>query len=269
MTDHLLPDGQADGLVDGTLHDAPLHFRGAADVLAAARQPATAAELAGMSAVVQRFAAAAADPVNSHTRSRSMRGTRITRRAAVAVVATLLTAGTAAAAAGGVLPSPFEGTSDAVVDSSSTEASTTAAATTVESATTEASTTADPGAVQAPIVDGSSTTDDQVGPDATGPAAFGLCTAWTHGAPKHTDNPAFGALQRAADAAGQSIDDYCATVLDATHSSQETTEPTDESTEPTDAQEPADDQASSHHQGSSHDHGGRGNSSHGKGNGHP
>jgi hypothetical protein len=63
------------------------------------------------------------------------------------------------------------------------------------------------------VVEETTTTADTRGPDATGPAAFGLCTAWGRGAAKNTNNPAFGALLRAAEAAGTDIDGYCAEVL--------------------------------------------------------
>ena len=52
-----------------------------------------------------------------------------------------------------------------------------------------------------PDTTGDTTTSEVQGPDATGPAAYGLCTAWTNGAPKNTDTPAFSALVAAAEAA--------------------------------------------------------------------
>jgi hypothetical protein len=52
------------------------------------------------------------------------------------------------------------------------------------------------------------------GPDATGAAKYGLCTAWaatpTPSAHSHKrDSVAFTNLQKAAAAAGKSVDDYC------------------------------------------------------------
>ena len=44
----------------------------------------------------------------------------------------------------------------------------------------------------------------------------GKCTAWTSGASKSATNPAFAELQVSADAAGLTIDEYCATVLGTT-----------------------------------------------------
>lgn len=70
-----------------------------------------------------------------------------------------------------------------------------------ETTTTESSTSSAPNS------------SEPKGPDATGPAAFGLCAAWTHGAPKNVDNPAFGALKTAATDAGMTIDAYCQVVL--------------------------------------------------------
>jgi hypothetical protein len=49
------------------------------------------------------------------------------------------------------------------------------------------------------------------GPDATGPAAFGLCTAFTAGGPS-SDSVAYTALLNASSSAG-SITDYCAPIL--------------------------------------------------------
>ena len=49
------------------------------------------------------------------------------------------------------------------------------------------------------------------GPDATGPAAFGLCTAYTAGGLK-SGSIAYGALLNASTSAG-SIADYCAPIL--------------------------------------------------------
>ena len=115
MTDPILPDDLANGLVDGTadVSSLPMELRGVAGLFAAAHQPATGAELAGMAAAMEQFTAAIsgatllAATAASTPGVISMFGTRVTKRAAMIVGATLLVAGTAAAAAGGVIPTPF------------------------------------------------------------------------------------------------------------------------------------------------------------------
>lgn len=115
MTDPILPDDLANGLVDGTadVSSLPMELRGVAGLFAAAHQPATGAELAGMAAAMEQFTAAIsgatllAATAASTPGVISMFGTRLTKRAAMIVGATLLVAGTAAAAAGGVIPTPF------------------------------------------------------------------------------------------------------------------------------------------------------------------
>ena len=115
MTDPILPDDLANGLVDGTadVSSLPTELRGVAGLFAAAHQPATGAELAGMAAAMEQFTAAIsgatllAATAASTPGVISMFGTRLTKRAAMIVGATLLVAGTAAAAAGGVIPTPF------------------------------------------------------------------------------------------------------------------------------------------------------------------
>jgi hypothetical protein len=52
-----------------------------------------------------------------------------------------------------------------------------------------------------------------VGPDATGPAHRGLCTAWFAAGPKNPQAVAFRNLLRAADAAGQDVEEFCADVV--------------------------------------------------------
>jgi hypothetical protein len=53
-----------------------------------------------------------------------------------------------------------------------------------------------------------------VGPDVTGPAQFGLCTAWSaSGKPKNPGAIAFKNLSDAATAAGQTVEEFCAPVI--------------------------------------------------------
>ena len=183
-----------------------------------------------------------------------MTSTRITRRALSIVAITLLAAGTAAAAAGGALPM-FEGASDEVVVDS-TEG------TVVEdgSGTTEGD-------------DG--VTDSTVDPENHNGSVdhFGKCMAWTHGSAKDATNPSRVELQVAADAAGLSIDDYCATVLaagagdDATSDDESADDESSDSAD-TESEDKSDDEQGD---GSGQDNGGNsghdnGNSGHGNGN---
>ena len=120
MTDRLFPF-LADGLVDGGLAAdvAPADLRAAVDLLRAAGQPGSRAELAKTSARVQQFCEEVKASATTSTgqiyefsktsaddslRSNPMFSTRITRKAMSIFAITLLAAGTAAAAAGGALP---------------------------------------------------------------------------------------------------------------------------------------------------------------------
>lgn len=134
----------------------------------------------------------------------------------VAIAALSLVAiggGTAAFAAGGVLP---------VVASSQTDDPTTAAPTSDE--------TSDP--TDAPT----GTPSPTHGPDATGPAAFGLCTAFTAGG-LAASSVAYANLLSASEAAG-GVEAYCAPILaahsDAAHGHVPSPSPSVESGAPTD-----------------------------------
>lgn len=74
-------------------------------------------------------------------------------------------------------------------------------------ATPSATPTADPTATADP----SPSASNAQGPDATGPAAFGLCTAFTAGG-LNDSSVAYAALLSASSSAG-SIADYCAPIL--------------------------------------------------------
>lgn len=201
MTDPIIPDRVADELLAGEAdpHTTAVQLRGVAGLTAAARQAPSEGELAGMSAAVAAFQGVVTPPVSApgtSTRSVSyMFNTRIPKRAAVITAITVLAAGTAAAAAAGAVPS--FGSSAHPEDVS---------VTTVEG---ETSTTADPGTTTTTdgstttTTDGSTTTTDgaTTTTDVTDDSVllypgrdFGLCTAWTHGAPKKVTNPAFSYL---------------------------------------------------------------------------
>ena len=87
------------------------------------------------------------------------------------------------------------------------------------------------------------------GPDATGPAAFGLCTAFTAGG-LHSTSVAYSALLSASQSAG-SISDYCVSIL-AAHGHGSTSDPTPTLASPT----------THGRSGTAHDHGASGSHGH-------
>jgi len=110
---------------------------------------------------------------------------------------TLAAGGTAAAAYTGDLPSSLQqGAHSFIGAPAPTDESDD---TTTASETTTATDEANPSPSATPV-----------GPDATGPAAFGLCNAYMHGGVA-VSSTAYGSLVVAADGA-DSIADYCATV---------------------------------------------------------
>ncbi len=139
-----------------------------------------------------------------------------------AVAGSLSVGGVAAAAVTGVLPGPFtHGTTVSASDSASGDPSETAdpseSPDPIESDSPTASTS--PTQTGTPTAQGTptaSSTTGPVGPDATGPAAFGLCHAFggTKALRKAT-NPSivYRNLLASATAAGQTVEAYCATIL--------------------------------------------------------
>ncbi len=140
--------------------------------------------------------------------------TLLASKAAIAVgsAVVVLGGGTAAVAAVHVLPAALDHASEVTVgasgsttgasepgddESSSTGSSSSSGSSSETSTSTES---ADPAA-------SASSTDR--GPDATGPAAFGLCTAYSHGG-LPPQSVAYQALARAA--APGTVEEYCATV---------------------------------------------------------
>lgn len=207
MTDPILPDDVANGLIDGTadVSSLPSELRGVAGLFAAAHQPATDAELSGMAAAMEQFSAAisgTAHPVAAVSTSGviSMFGTRVTKRAAFIVGCTLLVAGTAAAAAGGAVHVPFFSSSDSAATSTSI------AVTSSSGADTSAG--------------GSSTSIDDKGTDSTLDSALvaedsALCTAVTASSASTSvasSNSVDDKLSQDATANGKSVDDFCAEV---------------------------------------------------------
>jgi hypothetical protein len=119
-----------------------------------------------------------------------------TKIAIAAISLAAVGGGTAAAAAAGILPTQAQEFAHQALGAPSPSASETDSPDPTETATPEPSTSASP-----------------VGPDATGPAAFGLCTAFTAGG-LSSHSIAYGALLAAA--ANGDIAGYCSTVLSTT-----------------------------------------------------
>jgi len=234
----------AERLISGSSGvDGPAELADLSAVLGALRGPAEPAELAALASALAAFrAAAVTTPAdNTNVRTLPMIKKRLTRKTLAAIgVVTLVSAG-AAAAAGGV-PSPFSAArpsispSKDIDDDESTEESaddTAAPDTAVDTTpTTDEPTTAAAALDADETADSTAGTDGQ-GPDVNGPAKFGLCTAFA-ARTKHDDvttttqadatapaEPAgetadsdlpvpFQNLTDAADAAGQTVAEFCA-----------------------------------------------------------
>jgi hypothetical protein len=191
-----LDEGTAERLLTGQLDaaDAPPGYGRVAALLASVSAPPDTEELAGQAAVVAAFEAAARSrPVGVRllTPRRSQVFVKLlTLKAAAAVLGVLVTGGVAAAATGN-LPAPAQQAAHALL-----------------------------GGAGVPAPEATATTRAHpVGPDAAGPAAQGLCRAWSAGqGGQHgskLDAPAFAALEKAAGGSDK-IADYCAQVTAST-----------------------------------------------------
>jgi hypothetical protein len=187
-------DATADRLLAGALdpEDAPPGYAGVASLVRSAQGPAVAGEMGGRDEMVSAMAAAAGVgagwPTGAAPKGTRMLGRFVTLRALpIAIPAMALTA-TAAAAATGSLPGPAQSA--------------------VHGALAH---------VGVSVPSGNDSSNGKAkGPDATGPAKFGLCTAFkaheANGVHPSSHAVAFANLQSAATAAGKSVDAYCAGV---------------------------------------------------------
>jgi hypothetical protein len=158
-----------------------------AELFAAMRTPGDPSELANASEAVTALThAIRQSPTPLHSRRRPVLSKLMTTKAAV-VAAVVLAGGSAAAATNGSLPGPAQ---QAVAHAMSH--------------------------VGVSVPDGHDTDHGKTtakGPDAAGPAKYGLCKAWASGSNtgrSHKANAvAFTNLQAAASAAHQSVTDYC------------------------------------------------------------
>ena len=297
MNDRPLPDEVTDAVLGTSAPAAgvPADFGDTARLLAGLRRPAEAGELAALSDTLQLFAAVTTAPTPTRNET-PMIATRISRRAAAAAVATVLLVGTAAAAAGGVLDSPDDPVLGEPVPSSEEVAPSSS-----EEVAPSSSEEVAPSSSEAEAVDDApESSDEEVpetsevrGPDATGSAAYGLCTAWTAGGLRNGNSPAHQALVAAAEAAAaeavpaadgeapaeestepltgdEAVEAYCAGVFEAKDASRDDDEDEvddesdDDADEADDESDDDDDEDDDEDESGSTERGDRGN---GKGNG--
>lgn len=175
--------------------------------------------------------------------------TLVGSKLAVAVIAlgTLTVGGTAAAAYTGSLPAGLQDEAHALLGAPTAQPTSTATPEPTDDPSDAATPepTGNPTDMATPEPTETSTPDDvaspsatePTGPDATGPAAFGLCTAFEHGG-LDRDSVAYESLVKAAGSA-DGIAAYCGTVVAPGHDSGEhkAEEPASSTPEPTEAPE--------------------------------
>ncbi|MGN6330817.1 MAG: hypothetical protein ACTHOD_04090 [Motilibacteraceae bacterium] len=212
----------ADALVDRLLHDdvdAAVSGSPLAGLVHALRGPATADALAGESAAVAAVLAAVelepggsvTSPTDREERPRSRRripvlstliASKLAFGAAAAAAVTL--GGTAAAAYTGTLPTGLQKVASQTIGAPAPATVVAADVSTpavTESSDPEQTESSDPTetATDTPSTEATDeATDEAKGPDATGPAAFGLCTAFLRGGLHNPSSTAYQALVAAA-----------------------------------------------------------------------
>jgi hypothetical protein len=198
-------------------------------VLGALRAPADRFELSGLDAAVVAFRRAVVTPIAgpSTVRTRPMRKKLITARAVATLGAVTLMSAGAAAAATGTVPSPFA--SDRAQEVTTEHVPEIARESVAKHIAEAAAVTEPASAVALAPTDPADPIDETdavegVGPDATGPAKYGLCTAYAahveHRDATEPDDevPAlsvhvpvpFQNLTDAATADGQTVEEFCA-----------------------------------------------------------
>ena len=193
MWRHPLDDATADRLLAGEIapDDAPPGYGHLASLIRRARTESGGISPSRRAAAVSAMAAAVTYPERSQRGSKRMLGKLLSLKAlGIALPAVALTAGTAAAATNS-LPAPAQ--------------------TAIHNALSK---------VGISVPDGNSSSASPVGPNASGPAEFGLCTAYAaNGGHASSNSVAFKNLTAAATAAGESVTQYCAAVTTTTSSS--------------------------------------------------
>jgi hypothetical protein len=200
-----LPDGALDALLTGDLvtDEACAGLQPAAALLAALNAAPQGSELAGHARVLAEFRRRGGMPV--HARRSARRRPRLltsltAKAAAAAAVAATALGGVAAAAYTGTLPAPAQQFAHGMIGAPSPQPS-------HRPGTPQPSHR--PGTAQA-----TPARTDTVGPEATGPAAFGLCTAYAHAKAHGTASQKAVAFRNLAAAAGGAakIAAYCTAV---------------------------------------------------------
>ena len=215
-----LPDGALDALLTGDLvtDEACAGLQPAAALLAALNAAPQDGELAGHARVLAEFRHRGGRPV--HARRSARRRPRLftslltAKAAAAAAAAAVALGGVAAAAYTSTLPAPAQQFAHRVIGAPSPQPS------------------HRPGTPQA-----TPARTDAAGPDATGPAAFGLCTAYAHAKAHGTASQKAMAFRNLAAAAGGAakIAAYCTAVPHprSSQSSQSASAPTHPAGKPT------------------------------------
>jgi hypothetical protein len=247
-----ISDDHAERLLAGNANAGDDGLAPVAGLFAALRAPSQASELAGTDGLVARMAAAVSTSgaVSAHpSRRKPVLAKVVTGKIAALAAVAFFSAGAAAAATGN-LPDPLQRTvsktfSHVGVDlpapagkpiaSTTTASPTTTAASTTTSTAEESDSTIIPTTAADETTNAAAGASVAVGPDATGPAKKGLCTAYfanDHG--KNLDAVAFRNLTDAATAAGQTVEEFCAPKSDTTTTNTSETPTTDEHGKPTD-----------------------------------
>jgi len=200
-----LPDGALDALLTGdpVTDEANAGLQPAAALLAALNAAPQDGELAGHARALAEFRRRGGMPVHARRSARRRRRllTSLTAKAAAAAAAAAaVLGGVAAAAYTGTLPAPAQRFAHGVIGAPSPQPS-------HRPGTPRPSHR--PGIPQA-----TPARTDAVGPDATGPAASGLCTAYAHAKAHGTASQKAVAFRNLAAAAGGAakIAAYCAAV---------------------------------------------------------
>jgi hypothetical protein len=225
-----LPDGALDALLTGDLvpDEAYAGLQPAAALLAALNAAPEDGELAGHARALAEFRRRDGMPVHARRsvrrRSRLLTSLLTAKAAAAAAVAAVAAlSGVAAAAYTGTLPAPAQQFAHGMIGAPSPQPS-------HRPGTPQPSHR--PGTPQA-----TPARTDAVGPDATGPAAFGLCNAYAHAKAHGTASQKSVAFRNLAAAAGGAakIAAYCATVPHpgSSQSSQSASAPTHPAGRPT------------------------------------
>lgn len=209
-------------LLAGGLQDSSSELAQLLDALVA---PASQDELAGETAAVTAFgelgSGVSSAPTSTSGRSRMLTSLVASKLAIATATAGVALAGTVAAAYAGALPTGLQNAAHHTIGAPAASIAKADATDEASSPADEPSATEDPTSTQDPTSTGSPTSTS-VGPDATGPAAFGLCTAYTHGG-LATTSIAYQSLVKAAGGSASGIAAYCATVA---HPGSATSHPT-------------------------------------------